>query len=464
MEEQWIAPSVSAHALNSYFARAAERGHEIHTLQIWRDDEMLVRIAQPPFSCTDRREVYSLSKTFTSTAVGAACDRGLLSPDDRVVDLFPDKLPETVPENLAAMRVSHVLSMNTGHASDVMGLMSHTDDPVRAFLAQPVEFAPGTHFVYNNGATCLLSAIVRRVTGQPLYDFLTRTVLAPIGIMGLVWNRTADALNEGCCGVQTTSDEIARLGRLYLHRGVWEGKRILSEEWIDAATSFHSDNSSNGTPDWKSGYGYQIWINAREGFRGDGAFGQLMVVLPARALVLAVQARVPSMQDEMDMLMELVTHLTDEGAGEALSVPGFPAPAAVPLPETDGYYIPEANPFGWTMVRLCAKADGLTLETSDGRRTETFRAGVGAYALSEVTERFRKPKLVPGMLACEPETIRTSACASYADGVYTVLSRHRSDPHTETIRLRVGDGRLEIEFAPANYFYPEARKLIAHAI
>ena len=464
MENQWTAPSVSARALNSFFSRAAERGNEIHTLQIWRGDEMLVRIAPPPFSCTDRREVYSLSKTFTSTAVGAACDRGLLSPDDRIVDLFPDKLPDTVSENLAAMRVSHVLSMNTGHAACVMSSMYHADDPVRAFLAQPVQFAPGTHFVYNNGATCLLSAVIRRVSGQSLYDFLTRTVLAPIGITGLVWNRTADALNEGCCGVQTTSDEIARLGRLYLHRGVWEGKRILSEQWIDAATSIHSDNSSNGTPDWKSGYGYQIWINAHEGFRGDGAFGQLMVVLPARNLVLAVQARVSFMQDEMDILMELAAHLTDEDGGETLSVPGFPAPAAGPLPETDGYYIPEANPFGWTMVRLCAKADGLSLEMSDGRKTETFRAGVGEYVLSEVTAGFRKPKLVSIMLAGEPETIRTSAYVSYADGVYTVVSRHRSDPHIETIRIRVDNGRLEIEFEPANYFYPEARKLIAHAI
>ena len=118
---------------------------------------MVVRIAPAPYRATDKREIYSLSKSFCSTAIGFLCDEGKLSVEDRIVDLFPDKLPETVSDNLRKMRLKHVLSMNTGHRSCVMNHMIHSDDAPKAFLAQEVAFEPGTHFAYNTGATCMLS-------------------------------------------------------------------------------------------------------------------------------------------------------------------------------------------------------------------------------------------------------------------------------------------------------------------
>ncbi|MBR4467192.1 MAG: serine hydrolase, partial [Clostridia bacterium] len=345
----FVAPGVSIRAVNDYFATCLADGQEIQTLQIWDRDKMLVRIAPEPYSCTDKRELFSLSKTFCSTAVGCAVDEGLLSPDDRVVDLFPDDLPEAVSENLAKMRVRHVLSMNCGHAKDSMPPVFTADSVPRAFLALPVEFEPGTHFTYNTGATCMLAAIVRKVTGETVFDYLNRKILVPLGIRGSVWNITRDGTNEGGCGFQASSDDIAALGRLYLNRGVWEGKRLLSEKWIDDATFPHSDNSRNGTPDWRSGYGYQIWVNAREGFRGDGAYGQLMFVLPKTGIIIAVQARVLSMQKEVDNLYDLAAHLfDDDGGAVGLNVPPFrPLEAAdEPLPFTDTYYKTEPNPFG----------------------------------------------------------------------------------------------------------------------
>ncbi len=463
----FVAPGVSVRAVNDYFATCIADGQEIQTLQVWDREKMLVRIAPEPYSCTDKRELFSLSKTFCSTAVGVACDEGLLSVEDRLVDLFPDDLPEVVSENLAKMRVRHVLSMNSGHAKDTISPVFNGDSVPRAYLAQPVEYEPGTHFTYDTGSTCMLAAIVRKVTGESVFDYLNRKILVPLGIRGSVWNITRDGTNEGGCGFQASSDDIAKLGRLYLNRGMWEGKRLLSEKWIDDATSFHSDNSKNGTPDWQSGYGYQIWVNAREGFRGDGAYGQLMFVLPKTGVILAVQARVPSMQKEVDNLYALAAHLfDDDGGAVALDVPPFRPLEATDeaLPFTDAFYIPEPNPFGWTAVRLWNDNGVFRMETSDSIRIESFAAGKGEYAYSCPLWRYRKEKFVGSEREDLPEKIATAASYSVKDGVVTVEARYLCDVWIEKITFTETDGTLTIGFGLRNKHSECAHRLVCQKL
>lgn len=457
----YIAPRASAQALNAYYARCTAQRHEIQTLQIWQGDECLVRVAPAPYRCTDRREVYSLSKTFCSTAVGVLCDEGKLSVEDRIVDIFPDKLPPVVSENLAAMRVRHVLSMNTGHVRCVMPKMFRAEDAVRAFLDEEVVYEPGTHFAYNTGATYLLAQIVVRITGESLYDYLSRKILFPIGARDVAWNASHDGVNEGGIGIQVTSDDIIRLGRLYLNRGVWEGKRLLSEKWIDDATSFHTDNSMNGTPDWKSGYGYQIWLNAREGYRGDGAFGQLMVILPSKNMLIAVQGIVPSMQDEVDNLYTLADGLLSLPLGGTPEIPAFEPAAADDDPAVlpDAFYKLNENVFGWTMLHVYRTEDGFIMDVSNGRRISRLSAGRGAYLFSEYTECWRKPKLNGLMDAHVPETIRTAAFYTVKEGSVVITARHLCDPHTETITLHPDGDAIRVTFSCANLLAPEAKEI-----
>ncbi len=460
---RYIAAGVSRRAIREYYAAAVAAGEQIHTLQIWQGDHCLCRLAPEPYSCTDRREVYSLSKTFCSTAIGCAVDEGLLSVDDRIVDLFPDKLPEEVSENLARMRVRHVLSMNTGHPSCVMPHMFRSDDVAKAFLAQPVPYEPGTHFAYNTGATCLLAAIIKKVTGENAFDYLSRKILFPLGIRDLVWNTCGEGVNEGGIGVQVTSDEIIRFGMLYKNRGVWEGKRLLSEAWIKEATSFHSDNSNNGTPDWKAGYGYQIWLNANGGYRGDGAVGQLMIVFPDKDMLVAVQGLVPNMQKEFTRLEELTDHLFDEDDGMGEALPDYTPPMSkeIAVAGENGWYRAEPNVFGWTMLHLYREDDVLTLDASDGRQTVRICAGAGKYVYSEYTSAWRKPKLLSLMDAHMPEKIRTASFYTVENGVCTVISRHLCDPHTETIRMYLDGDALRISFSCGNYLAEEAKSVSA---
>ena len=144
------------------------------------------------------------------------------------------------------------------------------------------EFEPGTHFCYNNAATFMLSEIVGKYAGMTVYDFLSLRLFEPLGINNAHWNSFADGNSQGAVGLHVSTDYAAKLGLLYLNKGVYNGRRILSENWIKAATKVWSDTSTNGTQDWTSGYGFQFWKNFRDGFRGDGAFGQLCMVFPSK--------------------------------------------------------------------------------------------------------------------------------------------------------------------------------------
>lgn len=460
---RYTAEGVSLRALNTYYEKAVAQKQEIHTLQVWKGDRCLCRLAPAPYSCDDRREVYSLSKTFCSTAIGCAVDEGLLTVDDRIIDIFPDKLPEVVSENLAKMKVRHVLSMNTGHKACVMSHMFASDDVAKAFLALEVPFEPGTHFAYNTGATCLLSAIITRLTGETLYDYLSRKILFPIGIRDAVWNLCGEGVNEGGIGIQVTSDDIIKLGRLYANRGFWNGQRLLSEEWIAEASSFHSDNSMNGTPDWKCGYGYQIWLNVEDGYRGDGAFGQLMVILPKLDIVMAAQGKVPAMQTELDLLVELAQHILDEDGETELRLPDYtPAmPAESAFAGEDAWYTLENNRIGWKKLHLYREGDVLTLDFSDGRKISRITAGAGHYEYSAHADAWRTPKLLSLMDARVPETVRMASYYKVEGNVCTVTARHLSDPHTETITLTLDGNRLEIRLGVPNLAAEDAKVLTA---
>jgi len=446
----YLHPRVSRKALQTFLDGFHPEQNELHTLQIYHNDALMVRLAPAPYSCTDKREIYSLSKSFCSTAIGFLCDDGKLSVEDRIIDLFPDKLPETVSDNLAAMRVRHVLSMNTGHPGCVMGRMIRSEDAVRTFLAQEVPFVPGTHFAYNTGATCLLSCIVEKLSGMKLLDFLTWRLFLPLGISDIRWNRIPSGQNEGGCGIHVSSDDILKLGRLYLAGGVWNGKRLLSEEWVKAATSPVSDNSCNGTPDWCAGYGFQFWVNAREGFRGDGAFGQLCVVLPQHNMVFALQTELGDMQREMDQVMELAGHLFDPDDEQNLILPAYQpitSPARLSGLE-NAFWQLEENPMGWTGCCFLydPAADETRLILSDGTDQHVLAAGFGHFAESTVWMKKFKPKLVDLMSTPDSERCRFAASCAAEEGKLTFALRYLNCPHRvmltasaqgDTLSLRV---------------------------
>ena len=296
---------------------------ELHALTVYRNGEKIFSGAAAPFSPYQKNHVYSLSKSFCSTAIGIACNMGILSLDEKIIDIFPEKCPKDISENLSKMTLLNVLSMNTGHAFCVMNKMMRSDDPVAAFLAAEVEFVPGTHFAYNTGATCLAGICLTKRTGLSVLEFLDLYLFRDMGIKGSMW-LSHKGYSEGGVGFHVSSEDAAKLGLLYLSGGVYGGKRYLSEDYVKLAGSKISDNSGNGTPDWCAGYGLQFWRNSREGFRGDGAFGQLCLVFPEKNTVIGAIVEVGAMQPEIDCFYRFLDELEEcDGHGDKKELEEF---------------------------------------------------------------------------------------------------------------------------------------------
>ncbi|MGO9711088.1 MAG: serine hydrolase domain-containing protein, partial [Polyangiaceae bacterium] len=232
------------------FVNATESAElELHSLMILKDHQVVAEGWWTPYRRDDVHLLYSLSKSFTSTAIGFAVQEGLVDIDAPVISYFPDQAPENPSDNLKAMKVRHLLSMSSGHATDDMSvdMTSREDgDWVRGFLGRDVVYDPGTHFLYNNGASYTLSAIVSKVTGMSALDYLRPRLFDPLGVEKATWTTCPKGICIGASQLCITTETIARFGLLYLDRGMWNGERLLSEAWIDQATSFQVPNSSGG--------------------------------------------------------------------------------------------------------------------------------------------------------------------------------------------------------------------------
>jgi CubicO group peptidase (beta-lactamase class C family) len=274
----------------------------MHSLMIVRSRAVIAEGWWTPYKATTRHTMYSLSKSFTSTAIGMAQAEGKLSIDDPVVSFFPDLVPVNASANLKAMRVRDLLAMSTGHHNeDISKFDYQSEDAVKQFLAIPIAHKPGTHFVYNTPGSFMLSAIVQKATGQSVLEYLRPRLFEPLGIDDPQWDAGRSGISLGGFGLHIRTEDIAKFGQLYLREGELDGRKLLPKEWVRAATSRQTSNGSNPKSDWDQGYGYQFWRCRHGGYRGDGAFGQYCVVLPNEQTVVAITSGVRDMQKVLDV-------------------------------------------------------------------------------------------------------------------------------------------------------------------
>ncbi len=284
-ELQGIASSALLHFVEALDSQI----HELHSFMLLRHGSVVAEGWWAPYRREHPHMVFSLSKSFTSTAVGLAVAEGFFSLDDSVLSFFPDEAPTQVSAYLAAMRVRHLLSMTTGHTIDTWAFLVDRPDSnwIKGFLEVAVVHAPGTHFLYNSGATYMLSAIVQKTTGTKLIEYLER-LFEPLGIEHALWEESPQGIALGAIGLRLTTEDIARFGLLYLQKGIWQGRRLLSEAWITEATAVQTASGANPHSDWAQGYGYQFWHCRHGAYRGDGVFGQFCLIMPEQDAVLAI--------------------------------------------------------------------------------------------------------------------------------------------------------------------------------
>lgn len=258
--------------------------------------------------------MHSVSKSFTATAIGMLVDEGRLKVTDTLINLFADDLPCEVSENLRAITIRDLLTMNCGHEVAPEGKKS--DNWVKKFLAQPVTKTPGTWYCYNSMGTYMLSAIVQKLTGEKVVDFLTPRLFEPLGISKPKWEESPQGINCGGWGLYLKTEDMAKFGQLFLQKGNWNGKQLISAEWVEEASAFQVPSVPAGTrPDeveakglteencaWLLGYGYQMWRCPQNAYRADGAFGQYIIVMPDQDAVIAVTADSPDLQAELSSI------------------------------------------------------------------------------------------------------------------------------------------------------------------
>jgi len=289
---------------------------ELHGLVVLRHGHRVVSGWWAPYSADRVHLLYSLSKSFTSTAAAFAIAEGLMSLDDTVLSHFPRFDADITDPRNRAVLVRHVASMASGHLGESEEEAFRLDplEPVRGFLLEVPDRDPGTVFAYNNPSTYTLAAIVQRVSGQPLTEYLRPRLFEPLGIGEVAWAQFPAGRDLGFSGLHATTEAIAALGQLYLRRGARGGRQLLSQEWVAAATGVQVPTPDEPMADWQQGYGFQFW-RSRHGYRGDGAYGQLCLVLPEHDVVVAVTGATRQVQALLDAVWE---HL----------VPAFGATAA----------------------------------------------------------------------------------------------------------------------------------------
>jgi len=293
---------VSSAAIQAFIETANQKIDTLHSVMIVRHGHVIAEGWWKPEAADKQHVLHSLSKSFTSTAVGLAVAEGKLSIDDPVLKFFPDEAPAEPSNNLKQMRVRDLLTMSTGH--QVEAKFTSDESWVKTFLAQPVPHKPGTHFQYNTPATYMCSAIVQKVTGQTVLDYLKPRLFDPLGIENPQWGTSPQGITFGGFGLHIKTEDIAKFGQLYLQQGKWNGKQLIPAAWVEQATSKQVSNGSDPARDWDQGYGFQFWRCRHKAYRGDGAFGQFCVVLPEQDTVIAITADTKDMQAELNVVWD----------------------------------------------------------------------------------------------------------------------------------------------------------------
>lgn len=291
---------------------------DCHSFMIVRHQHVVAEGWWAPYNKNYRHTIYSLTKSFTSMAIGFAVEEGLLSIQDPVIKFFPKVLPCKPCEYMTKMTVRDLLTMSTGHTTEPVSWRGiarsreerHADeDHVYHFLASYVDKEPGSIFLYNTPATFMCGAILQTLTGQNVFEYLKPRLLDPLGITNYHYEVNTKGFGPAGFGAHLCTEDIAKFGLFLLNRGIWNGKQLLPASWIDEATGRQVDNSNHpsGATEWQSGYGYQFWrCSLPHAYRGDGAFGQFCVVMPEQDVVVAITSGTRRMDSVLDALWSIL--------------------------------------------------------------------------------------------------------------------------------------------------------------
>ncbi len=439
--------------------------HEFHSFMLLRHGHVVAEGWWHPYRPRAPHMLYSLSKSFTSTGIGFAVAEGRLTVNDPVIRFFPKEVPEEISEHLSALRVKDLLTMAVGHAQDSTGSLWAEENWVRKFLSLPIPNAPGSAFLYNSGATYMLSAIVQEVTGQQLLAYLQPRLFAPLGIEGVSWETCPRGINTGGWGLKIRTEGLAKFGQLYLQRGTWNGKQLLPASWVDEATSFKIQQPApdleraKQTSDWHQGYCYQFWRCRHNAYRGDGAFGQFLIVMPEQDVVVAITSETSNMQGILDLVwqhllpgMEASPGATTQNEsalrrrldGLALLPPSGQKSSPRARQVSGKIFSIHNNPGGVESVSLTFHRGACVFALKDQKGEYRVSCGLGRWVEGDTAMPGEPPRLTRGK---PPPSSRVAATGVWSDpNTFQMTWRFYETPHHDTVTCRFESGQIRVEF------------------
>ncbi len=458
---------VSSKAIINFLDAAAKSKTEFHSFMLVRHGKVIAEGWWNPYRADLKHTLYSCSKSFTATAVGFAVSEKLLALNDKVVSFFPDDLPDTVSRYLANLTIKDALTMSDGQDPDPTYKTAKDSNWARAFLATPIINEPGTKFLYNSLGTYMLSAIVQKVTGQKVIDYLKPRLFDPLGITGMDWETDTKGINTGGWGLRLKTEDMAKFAQLFLQKGNWNGKQILRASWVEEASTAkiiqHPDlpKSKRDSSDWEQGYCYQMWRSKNNAYRGDGAFGQYMIVMPEQDAVLAITAETPDMQQEINLVWQYLLpamHKEKLPADKAavsilqqrIKALAVPVPvknnAAIEATMTGKFFVMEQNDKHIKNIAISFRDDicHITISTDTASYAFDFAAGKWQPA----TTNKPGPSLTAGGIAYRNMLYPAKIEGSYTwkdDRTLQLVLRYIESVHTETFVCHFNENTLVLD-------------------
>jgi CubicO group peptidase (beta-lactamase class C family) len=464
------AEGVSSAGILAFLEAVRQSKPEWQSLMVVRHGRVVAEGWWSPYGPEFNHTLYSLSKSFTSTAVGFAVADGKLRVDDRVVSFFPHDLPQPVSEHLAALRVKDLLTMSVGNAKEPTLPMVQTDNWVKTFLGWPIDHPPGTTFMYNSAATYMLSAIVQQVTGQKVIDYLEPRLFAPLGIRGATWETCPRGINVGGWGLSVQTESLAKVGELYRQKGVWQGRQLLPARWVEEATTFKIQQPPPAKPgrpndqnDWLQGYCYQFWRCRHNAFRGDGAFGQYMIVMPDQDAVVAITAEVSDMQGELDLVWQHIlpamkpqplprdaqsqAELRQALSSLALTPPSGQRSSPVAGRISEKTFTLDPNDLGFRTASFAFRSDGCVFTLRDSQAEFPIACGLAGWQRGETALPGTPPRLISGGAPPSVTKSKVAAGGAWKDpNTFELVLRYYETPHRDTVTCHFDAEQVRIGF------------------
>ncbi|MBX2953836.1 MAG: serine hydrolase [Leadbetterella sp.] len=446
------AQGVSSREIRDFVeAWEASTAHEPHSLMVLRHGKVIAEGWWNPFGPDLLHTMYSVSKSFTATGIGFALHEGRLRLDDTVLSFFPEDSPVNPSDNLRRLRVRDLLTMSAGNDQEPRYMLAE-DHWVSAFLRSNYVYEPGSRFMYNSPATYMLSAILQKVTGEKLLDYLAPRLFRPLGITGVDWEVDPRGINTGGWGLRLKTEDMAKFGQLFLQKGRWNGQQILPEEWVMQASSakIFPPEGQRENSDWHQGYGFQMWRGRHQTFRADGAFGQNIIVLPEKDAVIITTGESSDLQGLLNLVWDKLLPAFKEGkvkkdptlylslTGKLKNLSLAPQKSVSAGSITAGNLVFLETPYHSLKGLKLKKANAdleVTFVTDSLNHVIPFSDG--KWALSETT--LKGPYLVAGARANRSLIPRHKVAGSYGwkDPQTLVLAlMYYENMHTETITIQ----------------------------